>query len=239
MPRRCGFAKNRPLRRALGNLTLGTDVEPHQSVFSRRAMGPIKVRGILISAVLLSVSAVPARAQLTVVQSSGCPAPVLARAEPLERADTSAARVGTTGADSAGRTASSTGRADVVLLVAFSADELRFNSQPDARIRFCWGGDSLHVVERKNLPSPVVAGTTYRNVFIAAELRAYLNAECLSERLGFSGSTAQSQPDSLCAVLGLTTSGAAARPTVIGTRISRPAQPPKTLRTTSVSGSSR
>jgi hypothetical protein len=100
--------------------------------------------------------------------------------------------------------ANATQKPDVLLLVSFSADELRFNSAPDASIRFCWGGDSLRVVERRNLPSPVVGGTTYRNVYIAAELRAYLNPECLTRALGLSTSALSPGGDPACAALGIT-----------------------------------
>jgi hypothetical protein len=161
-------------------------------------MRPTAVRAVLIAATLLSASAVRVGAQLTVTQGSACPAPALAAGDSISRDNTPAR-------DTTARASSPNGQPDVVLLVAFSADELRFNSQPNARIRFCWGGDSLHVVERRNLPSPVVAGTTYRNVFIAAELRAYLNAECLSQRLGLSPTTGSARSES-CAGLGLDTS---------------------------------
>jgi hypothetical protein len=187
-------------------------------------MRPTPVRTILIAATFLSVSAVSAGAQLSVTQNAGCPTPVLASPVNSADGDTTAARATVTSPDSAGRASSNNSKPDIVLLVAFSADELRFNSQPDARIRFCWGGDSLHIVERRNLPSPVVAGTTYRNVFIAAELRAYLNAECLSQRLGVS-SPEPVQSGSACATMGLNTSN--------GTVKTRPVD------ATSVLGSSR
>lgn len=77
-----------------------------------------------------------------------------------------------------------TGAADVVLLVGVHADEVRFGAQPHVRVRLCWGGDTLRVVQRDNLPSPVVAGTTYRNVYIAVELIGRVNAECLANQLG-------------------------------------------------------
>jgi len=76
------------------------------------------------------------------------------------------------------------GAADVMLLVGVHADEVRFGAQPHVRVRLCWGGDTLRVVQRDNLPSPVVAGTTYRNVYIALELIGRVNAECLANQLG-------------------------------------------------------
>lgn len=76
------------------------------------------------------------------------------------------------------------GAADVMLLVGVHADEVRFAKQPHLRVRLCWGGDTLRVVQRDNLPSPIVPGTTYRNVYIAVELIGRVNAECLAERIG-------------------------------------------------------
>ena len=109
------------------------------------------------------------------------------------RADTASFRVG--GARS--------GQADVLLLVGIHADEVRFGSQPHVRVRLCWGGDTLRVVQRDNLPSPVVPGTTYRNVYIAVELLGRVNAECLAEKIGV-GNNARPTPPSAgsCAFLG-------------------------------------
>ena len=86
------------------------------------------------------------------------------------------------------------GPGDVILLVGIHADEVRFASQPHVRVRLCWGGDTLRVVQRDNLPSPIVPGTTYRNVFIAVELIGRLNAECLADRIGVGNSSLQSAP---------------------------------------------
>jgi hypothetical protein len=131
-------------------------------------------------------------------QTAGCPV-----AQPTSTSigstDSAAAR-----ADTARPVeATNRGQPDIVLLVGFSADELTFHSQPRASIRLCWGSDSLHIIERRNLPSPVVAGTTYRNVYIAAELRAYLNPECMVQRLGVGSPSAAA--DSSCATIGITT----------------------------------
>lgn len=77
-----------------------------------------------------------------------------------------------------------TGAADVMLLVGVHADEVKFGAQPHVRVRLCWGGDTLRVVQRDNLPSPVVPGTTYRNVYVAVEIIGRINAECLANQLG-------------------------------------------------------
>jgi hypothetical protein len=81
------------------------------------------------------------------------------------------------------------GAADIVLLVGVHADEVRFAKQPNVRVRLCWGGDTVRVVQRDNLPSPVVAGTTYRNVYVAVELVGRVNAECLSNMIGVGNSS--------------------------------------------------
>jgi hypothetical protein len=94
------------------------------------------------------------------------------------------------------------GPADVILLVGIHADQVRFASQPHVRVRLCWGGDTVRVVQRDNLPSPVVPGTTYRNVYIAVELLGRVNAECLTEKLGVAGGTPQNaQPTNVAAVV--------------------------------------
>ena len=132
-------------------------------------------------------------------------------------ADTSARR--DTTARAKGDTASfgiggaRTGNPTVHLIVGVHADEVRFAKQPNVRVRLCWGGDTLRVIQRQNLPSPVVAGTTYRNVYVAVELIGRVNAECLSNAIGVGNQqpsrTAAGQPvaaaqpsASSCAFLG-------------------------------------
>src|SRR5690349_7618039 len=52
---------------------------------------------------------------------------------------------------------------DIILRASVSAREVTFRTQPHVAIRLCGGTlDSVRVVERRNLPTPVVAGTTYR-----------------------------------------------------------------------------
>src|SRR6476469_8187967 len=80
----------------------------------------------------------------------------------------------------------------VHLIVGVQADKVTFAKQPQVRVRLCWGGDTLRVVQRTNLPSPVVAGTTYRNVYVAVELIGRLNGQCLSNAIGVGNP--QSQP---------------------------------------------
>lgn len=92
-----------------------------------------------------------------------------------------------------------TGAADVILLVGVHADQVTFASQPHVRVRLCWGGDTLRVVQRDNLPSPIVPGTTYRNVYVAVELLGRINAECLADRLGVRSAPQSGQPASAAA----------------------------------------
>ena len=96
------------------------------------------------------------------------------------------------------------GPGDVILLVGIHADEVKFASQPHVRVRLCWGGDTLRVVQRDNLPSPIVPGTTYRNVYIAVELIGRLNAECLAHGIGVGSSSMQSPQRTSAAVAGAT-----------------------------------
>ena len=108
-------------------------------------------------------------------------------------------RIGPTGDSTARRDTTTRPRADSVsfgvggartgnptlhLLVGVEAAEVRFAKQPQVRVRLCWGGDTLRVIRRENIPSPVVAGTTYRNVYVAVELIGRVNAECLSNAIG-------------------------------------------------------
>jgi hypothetical protein len=116
------------------------------------------------------------------------------------------------------------GPGDVILLVGIHADEVRFAAQPHVRVRLCWGGDTLRVVQRDNLPSPIVPGTTYRNVYIALEIVGRLNAECLADKLGVGNASPRnalptnaaaagaSAPPSSCAFLGGSAASGAQKP---------------------------
>lgn len=115
-------------------------------------------------------------------ETRGCPAPPdSAGARPAITGDSAAPR------DPAGAQ-NMADSADIVLFASFAARTVHFRSQPRVRVRLCWGsggGDTLRVVERRNLPSPVVAGITYRDVYVAVELLGHLNATCLLRELGF------------------------------------------------------
>ena len=135
--------------------------------------------------------------------SDNTPPATAVRSDSARRADTTTR----TRADSAsfGIGGARNGQPDIILRAAVQIDQLKFAKQPNVRVRLCWGGDTLRVVSRQNLPSPVVAGTTYRNVYIAVELLGRLNAQCLADRIGVgpggSGARAQTSVAS-CAFLG-------------------------------------
>ena len=150
--------------------------------------------------------------------TAGCPSPGAASpGAPTASSDTGAGRpAGTAGA-------TQVAAPDVILYASFSARALRFNSLPRARVRFCWGdrGDSLRVIERRNLPSPVATGVTYRDVYVAVELRGHLNPECLLGARSASdtaGATISPSLLSMCAATSL-------RPAV--QRDSQPRAPPR------------
>ena len=154
----------------------GTDVDVPIGVRIPCFVRAGSATGLCIAAVAagLLASAGTASAQA----AAGCPAPASSAVTsgPQGRTDTSTGRPGDT------TTGRALGAPDVILFAAITARSLRFNSQPRAQVRFCWGeggGDTLRVIERRNLPNPVVSGVTYRDVYVAVELRAHLNPECL------------------------------------------------------------
>src|SRR6185503_14861499 len=84
---------------------------------------------------------------------------------------------------STARDSNKAGPVDVVIFAAATAREVTFASQPDLRVRLCGGLDSVHVLERRNLPDPVVAGTTYRDVYVAVQIFGRLTADCITREL--------------------------------------------------------
>lgn len=85
----------------------------------------------------------------------------------------------------AARSTSPEGHSDLRIVASVSADEVTFAKEPkvcvslrgDARL------DSVRVVGRRNLASPVVRGTTYRNVYVAVEIVGHLDAACIASRI--------------------------------------------------------
>jgi hypothetical protein len=73
-------------------------------------------------------------------------------------------------------------RPDVLIVATVTAAELRFESEPRARLRVngCELPASAYVTERTNLPDAVQPGVTYRDVRVGIEIRAWLNVECIA-----------------------------------------------------------
>jgi hypothetical protein len=87
--------------------------------------------------------------------------------------------------------AADTTRSDIVLFARVRAETLRFDTNPEMRatVSGCPQLDTARVVVRTNLPKPVQAGVTYRNVVIDARLRAqFSDIDCLLA--GLAGATA-------------------------------------------------
>jgi hypothetical protein len=66
-----------------------------------------------------------------------------------------------------------------------SANEIRFEKSPVVCVRLTGDAqlDSVHVLARKNLASPVVRGGSYRDVYVAVEILGRLNADCIAARI--------------------------------------------------------
>lgn len=96
-----------------------------------------------------------------------------------------------------------------MLYAAVSARELTFARQPEIRVQLCGGLDSARVVERRNLPTPVVVGRAYRDVYVAVEIFGKLNADCVRAILASTPRDSTGQRNA-CASLDL--GGAGRRP---------------------------
>ena len=70
---------------------------------------------------------------------------------------------------------------DVRIYARMTAASLRFATQPRADVQplGCVTGDTVRVLTRTNIPEPVVAGETYRDVEIAVEIVTSLHVICL------------------------------------------------------------
>ena len=173
-------------------------------LYSMPAAMRITSRSFTFALIGVMLAPIGARAQVTGVtnaRSTGCVAAAgpdtgIARAgAPLQPARRDSARAGT--------------QPTVVLLAAVQADEVRFDKQP--KICVTLQGDvqldSVRVTGRRNIASPVVRGTTYRDVYVSVEILGHLNAECISARIT---GAAPSTPGA-CASLGIRDSTAGRR----------------------------
>jgi hypothetical protein len=75
---------------------------------------------------------------------------------------------------------SSSGPPDLILRASATADQVRFDSQPQIEVRITGGAtsDTVRVLERRNLPDPIQPGVTYRDVSVVVEIAAHLAIEC-------------------------------------------------------------
>jgi hypothetical protein len=66
--------------------------------------------------------------------------------------------------------------ADVEIVASAAADELRFDAEPEVRVRFPGTGkrDSHQATDRQNLDSNVQPGKTYRRVFARTRITSRL-----------------------------------------------------------------
>jgi hypothetical protein len=99
---------------------------------------------------------------------------------------------------------------DIILRASVTAREVRFATQPHVTIRLCGGAlDSVRVLERRNLPTPVVAGTTYRDVYVAIEILGHLTGGCIANTL--IGGRAAPSTSNPCASIGIRDSASVQR----------------------------
>jgi hypothetical protein len=97
------------------------------------------------------------------------------------------------------------------LFAAVQAAEVRFERRPTicVQLRGDVQLDSVRIVGRRNLASPVVQGTTYRDIYVAVEILGHLNAECISARI--TGAAPTGPAAGPCASLGIRDSTASRR----------------------------
>ncbi len=97
----------------------------------------------------------------------------------------------------------------VIIYATVSAREMRFAQQPEVTVRLSGGLDSVHVLERRNLPSPVAVGATYHDVYVSVEIFGRVTAQCIAASLRRSGIGADvsrlttAATDTACATLEL------------------------------------
>jgi hypothetical protein len=68
---------------------------------------------------------------------------------------------------------------DVEIVASAAANELRFDAEPEVKVRFPGKGkrDSHQVTERQNIDSPVQRGKTYKRVFAQTRISSRLLEE--------------------------------------------------------------
>jgi hypothetical protein len=186
--------------------SIGMDVDDTARVFTTLR----RMRKLLLVSCLVALPPSTAGAQVGAAsETTACPS---AGAGTEVRLDS-------TGAVSRARSDTSTrrdsaqtfARSAVILRASVSAREVRFASAPHVTVRMCGGTlDSVRVLERRNLPSPVVAGTTYRDVFVSIELLGHLTADCIAS--GLTGASVTGGRSVPCASIGIRDSASVRTP---------------------------
>jgi hypothetical protein len=117
--------------------------------------------------------------------------------------DVSPSPSGVTSARTPAAPRADTAPAALRILASVTAAEVRFVGSPKICVTLTGDAqlDSVRVTGRRNLASPVVSGTTYRNVYVAVEIVGRLNAECIANRI--TGQRADSSSTARCASLGV------------------------------------
>lgn len=111
----------------------------------------------------------------------GASRPSPAEATPVPAADSTARSRAPGGSVRPLYVALDSGNHAIAIFAAARISELRFDKDPRVSVRLLGAlGDSVRVLERRNLPDRIVPGTTYRDVYVAVEILGHVNAECLS-----------------------------------------------------------
>jgi hypothetical protein len=194
----------------------GANVPAREAQLLKCADGVMRIlrlsswRTFIACAASLSLLAQRASAQAADALPSACVRAVgpdvTAPAAPVPRAPgESAAR--------SGRAATDTMPIAIRLVAAVSAQEVQFARSPIVCVKLSGAAelDSVHVLARRNLATPVVRGTTYRDVYIAVEVLGRLNADCISARITGTRA-ADSTAAARCASIGARTDRGAGRP---------------------------
>jgi archaellum component FlaG (FlaF/FlaG flagellin family) len=147
-------------------------------------------RSTVVCALVALVGAAAVLAAQT--DTTACPSPNSTSTAASQPA-TDSARAGRTGATAVA--ARDTSHPTIALLVEATASQVRFTKQPTIRVRLCGATtDSVHVIERRNLPDHVQPGVVYRDVYVAVEILGHLNSQCLMQRLGVASAQPSATP---------------------------------------------
>jgi hypothetical protein len=152
------------------------------------AVGPMRIPLLLITLALVVAQVATAETAAAQEAAPGC-----VRATGPDTTVTAASR----------GVARDTTRAALRIVASVTADEVRFERSPTICVRLTGDArlDSVRVVGRRNLASPVVAATTYRNVYVAVEILGHLDAQCIASRITGAPADTTARAGARCAAL--------------------------------------